>query len=216
MNRAELKALAKQQIKGNIGILFVITLIVALITGAASAIIPGIGAVVVTFVLAPAFSLSIYSIYLALAQGKKPEVKDAFIGFSDFWSAFKVTFLVGLFTYLWSLLFVIPGIVKACSYSQAMYILAENPKMSAREAINRSKEMMEGHKMEYFVLNLSFIGWAILAPLTFGLLYIWLIPYMNATLTNFYNSVKPQVVVEGPEAPVYEPVAEPVLNGEAE
>ena len=83
-------------------------------------------------------------------------------------------------------------------------------------AINRSKEMMEGHKMEYFVLNLSFIGWAILAPLTFGLLYIWLVPYMQATLTNFYNSVKPQVVVEGPEAPVYEPVAEPVLNGEAE
>ena len=216
MNRAELKALAKQQIKGNIGILFVITLIIGLITGAASAIIPGIGTVVVTFVLAPAFSLSIYNIYLALAMGKKPEVKDAFIGFSDFWSSFKVTFLVGLFTYLWSLLFVIPGIVKACSYSQAMYILAENPKMSAREAINRSKEMMEGHKMEYFVLNLSFIGWAILAPLTFGLLYIWLIPYMNATLTNFYNSVKPQVVVEGPEAPVYEPVAEPVLNGEAE
>lgn len=216
MNRAELKALAKQQIKGNIGILFVISLLMTLIIGAAGAIIPGIGAVVVTFVLAPAFSLSIYSIYLALAMSKKPEIKDMFRGFSDFWSAFKVTFLVSLFTSLWSLLFVIPGIVKACSYSQAMYILAENPKMSAREAINRSKEMMEGHKMDYFVLNLSFIGWAFLAPFTFGLLYIWLIPYMNATLTNFYNSVKPQVVVEGPEAPVYEPVAEPVLNGDAE
>lgn len=216
MNRAELKALAKQQIKGNIGILFVIMLLVALITGAVGGIIPGVGAAAVTFVLAPAFSLSIYSIYLALAQGKKPEIKDMFGGFSDFWSAFKVTFLVGLFTSLWSLLFVIPGIVKACSYSQAMYILAENPKMSAREAINRSKEMMEGHKMDYFVLNLSFIGWAFLAPFTFGLLYIWLVPYMQATLTNFYNSVKPQVVVEGPEAPVYEPVAEPVLNGEAE
>ncbi len=216
MNRAELKALAKQQIKGNVGILFVISLVIALITGAASAIIPGVGATVVLIVLAPAFSLSVTLIYLALTQGKKPEIKDMFNGFSDFWSAFKVNFLTGLFVYLWSLLFVIPGIVKSCAYSQAMYILAENPKMSAREAITRSKEMMDGHKMEYFILNLSFIGWMILAPFTFGLLYIWLVPYMNATLTNFYNSVKPQVVVEGPEAPVYEPVAEPVLNGEAE
>ena len=97
-----------------------------------------------------------------IVNGKKPEVKDAFCGFDDFWSAFKVTFLVGLYTFLWSLLFFIPGIVKAYSYSMALYVLAENPGKSARECIKESMEMTNGHKMELFVLDLSFIGWIIL------------------------------------------------------
>ncbi|MBR2861239.1 MAG: DUF975 family protein [Clostridia bacterium] len=209
MTRAELKALAKQQIKGNIGILFVMSLIVSVITALPNILssIPFLGFVfsIGLLFINAAFSLSLMIIYLALTAGKKPQIADIFIGFNDIWSAFKVTFLVGLFTFLWSLLFVIPGIVKACSYSQAMFILAENPGMSAREAINRSKKMMEGHKMDYFVLGLSFFGWILLAGLTFGILLIWLVPYMQATLANFYNSVKPVAVVEDA----------PVVDGEA-
>lgn len=197
MDRATLKATAKSQIKGNIGILFVITLVVTLVSGLVGCI-PAVGSVAAALVLAPAFSIAMVHIYLNMAEGVKPEVKDLFAHFQEFWGAFKVTFLVGLFTGLWSMLFVIPGIVKACSYSQAMYILAENPGIGAREAINRSKAMMEGHKMDYFVLSLSFIGWAILGGLTLGILYIWLIPYMNATFTNFYHSVKGEErVIEG-------------------
>lgn len=193
-SRAELKEMAKQQIKGNIGILFVITLIVAAISGLAGAIlaiVPVAGPIAAAIIITPAFSLSLVLVYVNLVKGVKPEIKDAFAGFKDFWTAFKTTFLVGLFTALWSLLFYIPGIIKAISYSMSMFIVAENPGISSREAIRRSKEMMHGHKMEYFVLGLSFIGWALLCGITFGIAAIWVIPYMQATLVNFYNNIKP-------------------------
>ncbi len=200
--RAELKAMAKGQIRGNLGILFLITLIIGLISGVASgllSLIPG-GSLVASIIITPAFTISVLRVYLNLAKGVKPAAKDAFSGFDDFWSAFKVSFLVGLFTFLWSLLFVIPGIIKAISYSQATLIVAENPKTGALEAINQSKDMMEGHKMDYFVLGLSFIGWGLLVPFTLGILCIWLVPYINATQINFYNEIKPvkaeEIVVE--------------------
>ena len=199
MTRQQLKSMAKEQIKGKIGILFLISLIISLISSAASAI-PGVGSIAVAVVVGPAFSLATVRIYLAITKGTTPVIKDAFSCFNEFFPAFKTSFLVSIFTFLWSLLFVIPGIIKGISYSQAMYILAENPTIGAREAINRSKAMMEGHKMEYFILSLSFIGWAILACFTFGLLYIWLIPYMSATFTNYYNSLKPVVIAEEPAA----------------
>ena len=190
MNRAELKSMAKEQIRGNIGILFVVTLVIAAVSGIASALlslIPVVGSLLAAVIVTPAFSLSLVRVYLALAKGVKPQAKDAFSGFDDFWSAFKVTFLVGLYTFLWSLLFVIPGIVKGISYSMAMYVLAENKGMSATECINASKEMTNGHKMDLFVLSLSFIGWMILGSITLGIAYIWITPYMQATFTNAYN-----------------------------
>ena len=204
--RKELKTMAKQQIKGNIGILFVIMLIIGAITVAATVVLGmftfGIGSLVSMIIITPAFTLSIIRVYQALANtGKKPEAKDAFSGFDDFWTAFKAMFLVGLFTYLWSLLFVIPGIIKSFSYSQTMLIVAENPGIGAREAISRSKAMMDGHKMDYFVLGLSFIGWALLCGITFGIAYIWVGPYMQATMVNFYNDVKPAETVAEEPAP---------------
>lgn len=198
--RAELKAMAKQQIKGNIGMLFVITLIVAAVTGLANLVlgfIPG-GGLVASVIITPALSLSVVRIYLALVNtGKKPEAKDAFCGFDDFFTAFKTTFLIGLYTFLWSLLFVIPGIIKSFSYAQAMFIVAENKGIGAREAISRSKAMMDGHKMDLFVLCLSFIGWGLLVGITFGIAAIWVVPYMQATMVNFYNNLKPaEAVIE--------------------
>lgn len=194
MNRKFLKSQAKEQIKGKIGILFVITLIIAIVSGLATAVlslIPVVGSLAATIIVTPAFALSLIRIYLSLAQGANPEVKDAFTGFDDFWSAFKVTFLVGLYTFLWSLLFVIPGIIKGFSYSMSLYILAENKGKSAKECIKESMEMTDGHKMELFVLGLSFIGWGFLVAITFGIAAIWVAPYMQATLTNAYNSLKP-------------------------
>lgn len=198
MNRAELKAAAKSQIKGKIGILFVITLIIGLISGVASAIlsfIPG-GSLVVSIIITPAFSLSLIRVYLDVINGNTPKAGDAFSGFDDFWSAFKVTFLVGLFTFLWSLLFVIPGIIKSFSYSMSTYILAENKGKPALECINESKAMTEGHKMDLFVLGLSFIGWGFLCCITLGIAGIWVTPYMQATYTNAYNSLKPVAVAD--------------------
>lgn len=191
MDRIQLKNNAKQQIKGNIGIFFVITLIVTIVSYLASLIlslVPGAGTVAI-FIIASAFELSHAIIALNLYNGRKLAVSDTFSGFKDFWSAFKVMLLATIFTFLWSLLFIIPGIIKGISYSQAMYILAENPGMSAMQAIEKSKRMMHGHKMDYFVLGLSFIGWIILSTFTMGILYIWLTPYMVATYVNFYKSV---------------------------
>lgn len=198
MNRAELKAAAKSQIKGKIGILFLITLIIALISGIAGAILSLIpfGSLVASIIITPAFSLSLIRVYLNVIKGNTPAAGDAFSGFDDFWSAFKVTFLVGLFTFLWSLLFVIPGIVKGYSYSMSTYVLAENKGKPALECINESKAMTEGHKMDLFVLDLSFIGWYLLCGITFGIAGIWVIPYISATYANVYNYLKPVVAQE--------------------
>lgn len=191
MERAELKALAKQQIKGNIGTFFIMTLIVA----AASAVVnlvPVAGSIAMVLVITPAFSIALVTVYLNLTKGIHPDVRELFNHFNKFWGAFKVTFFTGLFTALWSLLLWIPGIIKALSYSMSMYILAENPEMGALEAISCSKAMMNGHKMDLFVLQLSFIGWHLLGMITFGIAYVWVLPYISATTANFYNSIKTQ------------------------
>ena len=206
MNRAEFKTMAKQQIKGKIGILFVITLIIGVLSSLAGlvlSLIPG-GGLVASIIVTPAFSLSLIRVYLDVVAGGTPKAGDAFTGFDDFWAAFKVTFLVGLYTFLWSLLFFIPGIIKAFSYSMSMYILAENKGKSARECIAESKAMTAGHKMELFVLALSFIGWGLLCTITLGIALIWVAPYMLATMANVYKSLKPVEVVEAVETETIE------------
>ncbi len=217
MNRAELKAAAKSQIKGKIGILFLITLIIGVLSffaGLILGLIPVVGSFVSTIIVTPAFALSIYKVYLNIAAGGTPTAGDSFEGFNDFWAAFKVTFLVGLFTFLWSLLFVIPGIVKFYAYSMSMYVLAENKGKPALECINESKKMTNGHKADLFVLDLSFIGWLLLGSITFGLAYIWVAPYIQATKANVYNSLKP--VIEIPAEPVAAAEAETVTEAPAE
>lgn len=198
MNRLEIKALAKEQIRGNIGALFVVTLVVFVVMFALSfvaALVPIVGPIAYDIIVAPALSLSLIMVYVNLVKGKKPEAGDAFAGFYDCWSAFKVSFLTSLFITLWSFLFVIPGFIKMFSYSMSMYILAENKGMPALEAIRRSKEMMHGHKMDLFVLMLSFIGWILLVMVTFGIAAIWVVPYMETTMVNFYNKIKPQEAI---------------------
>ena len=202
MDRKQLKAQAKEQIKGKIGVLIAVTLVIGAITGVATffaGLIPGVG-MVVSLIVTPAFALSTVRIYLMVVRGGTPEVKDAFTGFDDFFSAFKVTLLVGLYTFLWSLLFIIPGIIKGYSYSMSLFVLADNKGKSARECIAESKAMMEGHKMELFVLDLSFIGWYLLCTLTCGLAFLYVTPLLNATHANVYETIKP--VMEVPFEPV--------------
>lgn len=203
MNFAELKTKAKAQIKGKIGILFLISLIIAILSAVASwliGLIPVVGAILAPWVVAPAFALSTVRIYLSLTAGAKPKVEDAFCGFDDYWAAIKVTFLVGVFTFLWSLLFIIPGIIKGLSYSMSMYILAENKGKPALECINESKAMTNGYKGELFLLGLSFIGWLLLCVVTLGIASIWVSPYMQATYINAYQLLKSKV--EAPAAEV--------------
>ena len=202
MDRKQLKSQAKAQIKDKIGILIAVTLIIGAISVAASLVanlIPGVG-MIVTIIVTPAFALSTVRIYLMVVRGMTPEVKDSFSGFDDFFSAFKVTLLVGLYTFLWSLLFIIPGIVKSYAYSMSLYILADNKGKSARECVRESVEMTDGHKAELFVLDLSFIGWHLLAFLTCGLVYIYAVPLMNAARVQFYLELKGEKAAEAEEA----------------
>ena len=188
MVRAELKAQAKAQLKGNVGMLFLCSLIVYVIS-VVCCMIPVVGAIA-SLVLTAAFSIGLYLIYLDLSYNKETHVSRLFDGFRYWGKALWLMILVGVFTFLWSLLFYIPGIIKAISYSMSYYILAENPEMTAREALNESKAIMHGHKMEYFVLGLSFIPWILLVAITFGIAAIWVAPYMQLTITNFYHNIK--------------------------
>ena len=117
------------------------------------------------------------------------DIKDLFSQFDQFGRGFLQNFLRGLYIALWSLLFVIPGIVKQFSYAMTPFIMAENPDMTANEAITASRELMDGHKGELFILDLTFIGWDLLALLTLNFGHIFLNPYRNAAHAAFYKDL---------------------------
>ncbi len=106
--------------------------------------------------------------------------------------------LISAFTALWTLLFIIPGIVKACSYSMAYYIKCDDSTLSATDAIRMSEVMMRGHKWRYFCLQFSFIGWIIVGALAFGIGTLWVAPYMAAANAEFYEDLKNQAPVVTP------------------
>jgi len=98
-------------------------------------------------------------------------------------------FLRGIYTFLWGLLFIIPGIMASYSYAMTDFILSEHPELTASEAIAKSKEMMYGNRIRLFCLDFSFIGWAILCAFTFGIGNLWLTPYIQAAKAAFYREV---------------------------
>ena len=195
IERMRLKTLAKEQIKGNIGILFLILLAVYVLIFAATWVTSAVGGIG-GYIIGPALTISIIMVYLNLAKGIKPQFTDSFNGFEIFAKALLLQLITEVFTFLWTLLFIVPGIIKSISYSAAPYIMAENPTISAMDALDESKRIMDGHKMDYFVLTLSFIPWMLLGVLTLGIALIYAVPYMDMTLTNFYLSIKPQTVEE--------------------
>lgn len=138
----------------------------------------------------PALQIGQKKTYLKNSQGEKASLKYLMTGFSNYGRSILLYILTSVFTLLWSFLFIIPGIIKSYSYSMSPYILAENPDISAREAIKISKRMMYGHKWDLFKLYLSFFWWILLCILTLGVAAIYVGPYMEATFANFYNELK--------------------------
>ena len=132
-----------------------------------------------------------YCRYL-LAQCDKQELRfnDLFSEFDRFGIGFAQHFLRSLYSFLWGLLFIIPGIIASYSYAMTPYILAENPDMSASDAIEQSKYMMDGYKWELFCLHFSFIGWDLLCILTLNLGHLALNPYKNAADAVFYRNLQ--------------------------
>lgn len=164
-----------------------VCLLIGLLESAAAGIIPGIGALLVVGPL----EYGMAYIFLKQARDHQPvQLGDMFRGFQDdFGGTFLIGLMTSLFTFLWSLLFVIPGIIAAYRYSMATYIMAENPTIAPTEAIERSKALMDGRKGDLFCLDLSFFGWALLTVLTAGIGALWLTPYMAVSRAAFYRSL---------------------------
>ncbi|HDR7624501.1 TPA: DUF975 family protein [Bacillus mycoides] len=129
---------------------------------------------------------------LRLAKKESTTISDLFEGFkkNNLFRSLKLGILQTILIFLWSLLLIVPGIIKFFSYSMAYYILIENPEYTASEAIKKSKEMMQGHKLDLFITWLSFIGWFILGSLvgifTLNIPYLWINPYYTTTISHFY------------------------------
>ncbi len=134
-----------------------------------------------------------YIFFLYLVRNEKANLGAMFEGFYDYWRVFLTLLLQGIYTLLWTLLLIIPGVIKGLAYSQTVYILKDFPDLSPNEAISRSREMMDGYKWHYFLFLLSFIGWFILSIITLGLFLLWLTPYMNSSMAAYYEQLKEEV-----------------------
>nr|WP_288730654.1 DUF975 family protein [uncultured Anaerobutyricum sp.] len=143
----------------------------------------------VQYVIGSFVSLGLIQYNLDLIDGKDVEFGQIFSKASMFGKAFWLRLRMGIFTFLWTLLFIIPGIIKSYAYSMSGFILAENPEMTAKEAMQVSEEMMAGNKWRLFCLQFSFIGWQILCILSLGIGSLWLTPYMNAATAAFYDEI---------------------------
>ena len=217
MTSSELRAIARRNLEGtwgiSVGVALVAALLGGLIVGTGSNInfnfnedtvrnlppifwtvlLPLVSLAgllgIVSFILGGTVELGYAKFLLKQYDKKELQFSDLFSQFERFGTGFAQKFLRTLFTVLWSLLFIIPGIVKGLSYAMTPFILEEHPEMTASEAIKASMRLMNGHKMDLFILGLTFIGWQILACLTMGIGFLFLNPYMNAAYAAFYRSI---------------------------
>lgn len=146
----------------------------------------------VLFILALPLTWGYQTLFLGAVRGGEVTAKDMFEGYNKelFSRVLTTTLLYYVYVFLWSLLLLIPGCIKAYSYAMTPFILKDNPEMKNNAAIEESMRMMDGHKLELFLLDLSFIGWAILSILTCCIGFLWLTPYMNMARVNFYEDLK--------------------------
>jgi len=181
-----------------------------------------------------AFTLGITIVFLAVFRRQQAGVVDVFLGFESFGKALGLLLFQSLFILLWTLLFIVPGIIASIRYSQAFFVLADDPSKGIRQCMNESKMMMKGNKAKYFCLSLSFIGWMLLAALPAGIIEgitsvmyapeavsavitiltaLFMVPvtvYMYSTLTGFYEILAGHLIKDTEPAPI-EPEAVPVM-----
>ena len=217
MTSSELRAIARRNLEGtwgiSVGVALVAALLGGLIVGTGSNInfnfnedtvrnlppifwtvlLPLVSVAgllgIVSFILGGTVELGYAKFLLKQYDRKQLQFSDLFSQFERFGTGFAQKLLRTLYTCLWALLLVIPGIVKGLSYAMTPFILEEHPEMTASEAIKASMRLMDGHKMDLFILGLTFIGWQILACLTMGIGFLFLNPYMNAAYAAFYRSI---------------------------
>lgn len=185
----ELRDRAWNSLSGKYWSLIIMLLVVALISGAAGSFTMGLLSLLT---LPMSYALSVAFLNVSRTQCN-PQLESMFTVYRDnFLKAFLVPLLQGLFVFLWSLLFVIPGVIMAYAYSMAIYVANDNPEMQAMDAIRKSRELMDGHKWDLFVLDLSFIGWIFLCLLTCGIGFFFLAPYIEMAHVEFYRELTEQ------------------------
>ena len=179
------------------------------IMGTVLAVALAIGLVVgiAFFILGSIVSLGYAKFNLNLIDGENAEINDLFGYFKHWKNAVLANLLRSVYIFLWTLLCFIPGIIASYSYAMVPYIMAENPELTAREACERSKQMMDGNRMRLFCLTFSFIGWSILCALTCGIGYVVLNPYVEAAVADFYREISDTRKILEPDEniPVYIP-----------
>ncbi|MFR2070368.1 MAG: DUF975 family protein [Bacteroides nordii] len=169
----------------------VTTLVFGAVSGAAS-YIPVVGSILVALPMMYGYSI----VMLSVMRGGEMNIGGLFDGFNDFGRVVGTKLLQAIYTFLWMLLLVIPGIIKSYSYAMTDFILKDEPLLANNAAIEKSMAMMDGNKMKLFLLDLSFIGWAILCLFTFGIGFLFLQPYVQSAHAAFYEDLKAQTVVE--------------------
>lgn len=201
---SELRQEACNALSGN-WLLAALAMLICMAIAAICAYIPIIGSLLCIFVGLP-ISWGIYILFQDIYYRKpfngSTMISNMFRGFNDYGRIFGTMFLVQLYTFLWTLLLIVPGIIKACSYAMTPFILREHPELSYNAAIEKSMAMMEGHKMKYFLLTLSFIGWALLCVLTLGIGYLFLYPYVYTSYAAFYEDLKKESYAAATEGAV--------------
>lgn len=196
---SELKNRARMQLRGKWGIAIVTFLIYSLII---STNIPkdvgdnfGIYKLsffinAVAFLLGGLITVGISKFSLNLVRGKELSIKDLFSNFDIYLKTLGLYILLGICISLATIFFIIPGVIVAIMFSQAYYILSDDKEKSIIQCLSESRELMKGYKWDYFMLQLSFIGWWILSILTLGIGALWVVPYQGITETNFYLELK--------------------------
>ena len=196
MTRHEIKERAKQAlgmgIFQNRWLLAALTVFLcSAITGAAGSILPAVGGVLIMGPL----EYGLHKMFLKQSRDhEQMQLGDLFSGFSeDFSGTLLLGLMTGIYVFLWSLLLIVPGVIKSYAYSFAYYIKADHPEYTWRECLNESKAMTYGHKWELFMLDLSFIGWFIVGSLCLGVGCIWVSAWQNASRTELYDQLSGHV-----------------------
>lgn len=145
---------------------------------------------IVCLIVGSGVSVGYAQLNLDLIDKGYTSVGTIFSRFDQWKTALVARLLVGLRVLLWSLLFIIPGIIESYSYAMVSFVMADNPHMTASEAMAESKRLMKGNRWRLFCLSFSFYGWALLSVLTLGIGMLWLTPYMQASFAAFYRQIK--------------------------
>ena len=144
---------------------------------------------IVSVLISALVSVGYAQFNIDLIDGIKPRIVTMFSKGKQVPTAIIANILVFIRVFLGTMLLIVPGIIATYKYAMVNYIIAENPGISAREALEMSKEMMRGNKLRFFLLGLSFFGWALLVVLTFGIAGVWVAPYIQASCAAFYREI---------------------------